>query len=137
MRMLKGFREFIVRGNVVDLAVAVVIGTAFAAVVNALVKDILTPLIAAIAGEPDFSFLTFTIHKSTFRYGDLINSMIGFLLIAAAVYFFVVAPLNRLAESRAGRRAAGLDPDDTMAEKSEQIVVLEQIRDLFSSHRRV
>jgi large conductance mechanosensitive channel len=135
--MLKGFREFIMRGDVVDLAVAVVIGTAFAAVVNALVKDILTPLIAAIAGEPDFSSLAFTIHKSTFRYGDLINSVISFLLIATAVYFFVVAPLNRLAEIRARRRAAGVDPDDTMAEKSEEIVVLEQIRDLLTAQRRV
>jgi large conductance mechanosensitive channel len=133
--MLKGFREFIMRGNVVDLAVAIVIGTAFGAVVNALVRDILTPLIAAIFGKPDFSSLTFTIHKSTFRYGDLINSVISFVLIAAAVYFFVVAPLNRLAERRARRRAAGLDSDETLAEKPEEIVVLEQIRDLLSAQR--
>ena len=86
--MIKGFREFLMRGNVVDLAVAVVVGAAFTALVNSFVKDVITPLIAAIAGQQDFSSLTFTIHKSTFRYGDFINAVISFLLIAAAVYFW-------------------------------------------------
>ncbi len=94
--MLKGFRDFILRGNVVDLAVAVVIGVAFGAVVTALVTDLLTPLIAAIVGKPDFSTLTFTVHSSKFLYGSFINAVISFVLIAAAVYFFVVIPVNRL-----------------------------------------
>ncbi len=92
--MLKGFREFVFRGNVVDLAVAVVIGAAFGAVVTALVKDLLTPLIAALVGKPDFSGLTFTINNSKFLYGDFINAVVAFVLIAAAVYFFVIVPLN-------------------------------------------
>ena len=94
--MIKGFKEFIMRGNVVDLAVAVVIGVAFGALVTSMVEDLLTPLIAAIIGKPDFSDLTFTIHDSTFFYGEFINALIAFLSIATAVYFFVVAPLNRL-----------------------------------------
>ena len=99
--MLKGFRDFIMRGNVVDLAVAVVIGAAFGAVVTAFVGDLLTPLIAAIFGQPDFSKLTFTINKSTFLYGSFINAVLSFTFIALAVYFFVVVPLNRLAARRA------------------------------------
>jgi large conductance mechanosensitive channel len=133
--MLKGFKEFILRGNVVDLAVAVVIGAAFGAVVNSLVKDILTPLIAAIVGQHDFSVLEFTIHKSTFRYGDLINSLISFLLIAIAIYFFVVVPMNALAERRAHRIAAGERADEELQAKPDEVVVLEQIRDLLSAQR--
>ena len=95
--MLKGFKEFVLRGNVVDLAVAVVIGAAFGAVVTAFVKDLITPLIAAIFGKPDFSSLSFTINSSTFLYGEFINAVIAFVLIAAAVYFVVVAPMNALA----------------------------------------
>ncbi len=87
------FKAFILRGNVVDLAVAVVIGAAFSAVVNALVKDIITPIIS-IPGKADFSSLTFTIHGSIFRYGDFINALIAFVIIAAAIFFFVVKPLN-------------------------------------------
>ncbi|MGE5487952.1 MAG: large conductance mechanosensitive channel protein MscL [bacterium] len=98
--MLKGFREFLFRGNVVDLAVAVVMGAAFGGVVTALVKDLLTPLIAAIAGEPDFSGLTFTINNSSFLYGDFINAVLSFVLVGAAVYVFVVVPMNKLASMR-------------------------------------
>ena len=94
--MIKGFKEFIMRGNVVDLAVAVVIGAAFGALVTSLVEDLLTPLIAAIIGKPDFSNLAFTIHDSEFFYGEFLNALIAFLSIAAAVYFFVVAPLNKI-----------------------------------------
>ena len=94
--MLKEFRDFILRGNVVDLAVAVVIGAAFGAVVTAFVADFMTPLLAAIGGQPDFSRLTFTINGSVFRYGDFINRVIAFLIIAAVVFFFVVRPLNQL-----------------------------------------
>jgi large conductance mechanosensitive channel len=92
--MLKGFKEFLLRGNVVDLAVAVVIGAAFGAVVAAFVKDLLTPLIAAIAGRPDFSALTFTVNNSKFLYGEFINAVVSFLLVAAAIYFFVVVPMK-------------------------------------------
>ncbi|MGH7241232.1 MAG: large conductance mechanosensitive channel protein MscL [Candidatus Saccharimonadales bacterium] len=94
--MLKDFRKFILRGNVVDLAVAVVIGAAFGAIVTALVKDLVTPLIAAIGGQPDFSGLTFTVNKSKFMYGDFVNAVISFVMIAAVVFFFVVQPLNKL-----------------------------------------
>jgi large conductance mechanosensitive channel len=92
--MLKGFRQFLLRGNVIDLAVAVVIGGAFGAVVTALVKDLITPLIAAIGGKPDFSAIQFTINGSKFLIGDFINSVISFLMVGAAIYFFVVTPVN-------------------------------------------
>jgi large conductance mechanosensitive channel len=94
--MLKGFKEFLLRGNVVDLAVAVVIGGAFGAIVTALVKDLLTPLIAALVGKPDFSALIFTLNNSKFLYGDFLNAVVGFVLIAAAIYFFIVVPVNAL-----------------------------------------
>ena len=94
--MLKGFKQFILRGNVVDLAVAVVIGAAFGKVVSALVEDLITPLIAAVAGKPDFSEIAFTINGSRFPIGDFINAGLAFLMIGAAVYFFVVLPLNTL-----------------------------------------
>ena len=90
------FKEFLLRGNVVDLAVAVVVGAAFGAVVTALVKDILTPIIAAIVGKPNFENLAFSVHKSNFLYGDFINTVIAFVSIAAAVFFFVVKPVNYL-----------------------------------------
>lgn len=94
--MLKGFKEFILKGNVVDLAVGVVMGVAFGGVVSALVKDLITPLIAAIGGTPDFSFLYFTINHSKFMIGDFINALISFLINAVVVYFFVVLPVNKL-----------------------------------------
>jgi large conductance mechanosensitive channel len=96
--MLKEFRGFILRGNLVDLAVAVVIGAAFGAVVTALVADFITPLIAAIGGKPDFSSLSFTINDSRFLYGHFINALISFVIIAAVVFFFVVKPVNALLE---------------------------------------
>jgi large conductance mechanosensitive channel len=94
--MLKGFRDFVLRGNVVDLAVGVVIGAAFGAVVTAFVKDLLTPLIAAIAGKPDFSAFYTEVNGAKFMYGDFLNALISFLLVAAAVYYFVVLPVNAL-----------------------------------------
>ena len=94
--MLKEFREFVLRGNLVDLAVAVVIGTAFGALVTAFVRDLITPLIAALGGEPDFSDLAFTINGSRFLYGDFINALLAFLIIAAVVFFLVVKPVNAL-----------------------------------------
>ena len=94
--MLSGFRQFILRGNVLDLAVAVVIGAAFGGVVTALVKDLVTPLIAALIGKPDFSAIAFTVNGSQFALGDFVNAVVSFILIAAAVYFFVIVPVNTL-----------------------------------------
>jgi large conductance mechanosensitive channel len=94
--MLKEFRDFILRGNVVELAVAVVIGAAFGAVVSALVASFITPLIAAIGGKPDFSALAFTINGSKFTYGLFLNALIAFLIVAAVIFFLVVRPLNML-----------------------------------------
>jgi large conductance mechanosensitive channel len=96
MQLLRDFKAFLLRGNVVDLAVAVVIGTAFAAVVKALVADLLTPIIALIFGKPNFETLTFTINGTVFLYGDFLNALITFLSIAAAVFFFVVTPVNAM-----------------------------------------
>jgi large conductance mechanosensitive channel len=107
--MLKGFKQFLLRGNVIDLAVAVVIGGAFGKIVTALVKDLLTPLIAAIGGQPDFSAIKFSINKSAFLVGDFINEIVAFVMIAAAVYFFVVVPVNAVM-ARARRGEAPPDP---------------------------
>jgi large conductance mechanosensitive channel len=96
--MLREFRSFILRGNLVDLAVAVVVGTAFTAVVNALVKDIVTPLIAAVGGKPDFGNLAFTINDSRFAYGDFLNALLTFLIVAAVMFFLVIKPVNLLLE---------------------------------------
>jgi len=110
MQLMNDFKQFLFRGNVVDLAVAVVIGAAFGAVVTALVADFITPLIAAIGGQQDFSALDFTINNSVFRYGHFINQVIAFVLIAAAVFFFVVVPVNALI-ARSRREPA---PDPTL-----------------------
>lgn len=107
--MMKGFKQFLLRGNVVDLAVGVVVGVAFGSVVTALVKDLLTPLIAAVVRKPDFSGFYFTLNNSKFLYGDFLNAVISFVIIAAAVYFFVVLPINVLI-SRAHREPP---PDPT------------------------
>jgi large conductance mechanosensitive channel len=109
--MLKEFKAFIFRGNIVDLAVAVVIGIAFGAVITALVADIITPLIAAIFGSHDFSALTFTINNSTFLYGAFINAVISFVLIAAAVFFLVVKPMNAMAARRTKEEPAATTRD--------------------------
>jgi large conductance mechanosensitive channel len=111
--MLTGFRQFLLRGNVIDLAVAVIIGGAFGTVVAAMVKDLLTPLIAAVVGQPDFSAMTFTVNGSQFLIGDFINALIAFVLVSAAVYFFVVVPVNALA----ARRARGEAPPDPTTKK--------------------
>jgi len=109
--MLKEFKQFIMKGNVVDLAVGVVIGVAFGAVVTALVKDLVTPLIGAFGGKPDFSSLSFTLNGSKFLYGDFINALISFLVIAAVIFFFVIKPLNKLQE-RAARNKTPEDPTE-------------------------
>jgi large conductance mechanosensitive channel len=124
--MLKEFREFILRGNVVDLAIAVVIGAAFGSVVTAFVADFLTPLIAAIGGQPDFSDLSFTINGSKFMYGHFINAVISFLIIAAVIFFLVVKPLNTLL---ARRKAADAAPEAEAP--AEDVRLLAEIRDLL------
>lgn len=105
---MRGFRAFLLRGNVVDLAVAVVIGAAFGAIITAFVKDLVTPLIAAIGGQPDFSSLYFTVNKSKFLYGDFINALIAFLIIAAVIYYLVVVPINMMIER--SRKEPPADP---------------------------
>ena len=106
---MNGFKQFMLRGNVLDLAVAVVIGTAFAVVVNAFVKDLLTPLIAAVIGSPDFSAIAVTVNGSKLLIGDFLNALIAFLTVGAAVYFFVVLPVNALT-ARMRRGEAPADP---------------------------
>jgi large conductance mechanosensitive channel len=101
--MLAEFKAFVLRGNVIDLAVAVVLGAAFGAVITAFVSDIITPILGAIGGKPNFSSLTFTINGSVFFYGSFINAVIAFLSIAAAIFFFVVKPVNHLQARRAGQ----------------------------------
>ncbi|MBP9686533.1 MAG: large conductance mechanosensitive channel protein MscL [Candidatus Doudnabacteria bacterium] len=119
--MLKGFRDFIMRGNVVDLAVGVVIGSAFGSVVTSLVKDVLTPLIGAIAKVPDFSGLAFTINGSHFMYGAFLNALIAFVLIAASIYFFVIVPMNKImAKVKKGEEVVAVPAD---------IQLLTEIRD--------
>ncbi len=103
---MKGFRRFLLRGNLIELAVAVVIGVAFGALITALVKDLITPLIAAIGGKPDFSQLYFTVGKSKFAYGDFINAVISFLIIAAVIYFLVLLPISKLLERTMRNEAA-------------------------------
>ena len=94
--MFKGFRDFVLRGNVLDLAVAVVIGAAFSSIVNSLVKDLITPLISAIVKKPDFSYLVWNLNGAHITYGNFLNALIAFLLIAASVYFLVVLPINTM-----------------------------------------
>ena len=107
---MKGFRQFLMRGNVIDLAVAVVMGAAFGAVVTALVKDLITPLIAAIGGKPNFSNIKFTLNSSQFLIGDFINAQVSFILIGVAVYYFIVLPMNTL---MARLRRGEVPPDPT------------------------
>jgi large conductance mechanosensitive channel len=105
-KIMGGFKKFLLRGNLVDLAVAVVIGIAFGAVVTALVADLITPLIAAIGGKPDFANLTFTVNHSKFLYGSFINALISFLIIAAVIYFLVVLPMSKVLAMSAEAEAA-------------------------------
>ncbi len=120
---MKGFRNFILRGNVVDLAVGVMVGAAFSAVINSLVKDLFTPLISALVHQPDFSKLAFTFRGVHFPYGDFINSLISFFIIATTIYFFVVLPTNKLLARFRGT------PDAPKKSGEEQL--LEEIRDLL------
>ncbi len=106
--MLQEFKKFLLRGNLIELAVAVVIGVAFGAVIASFVEDIITPLIAAIGGKPDFAGLTFEINGSVFRYGEFLNSLVSFLIIAAVIFFLVIMPVNKLIER--SRREPPADP---------------------------
>jgi large conductance mechanosensitive channel len=124
--MLRDFKAFLLRGNVVDLAVAVVIGAAFGSVVTAMVADLITPLIGALGGKPDFSGLSFTINHSKFMYGAFLNALISFLIISAVVFFFVVKPLNLLLT----RLHSGKEKEPTP--KDPQLEVLEEIRDALT-----
>lgn len=132
--MHRGFKDFLLRGNVIDLAVAVVIGAAFTGIVNALVKDLITPMIAALGGQPDFSRLYFTIHRSRFLYGDLINNVINFLFAAAAIYFFVVVPIKRMTTLR--QRVGTGNPSTTQTTvPTEELITLREIRDALLADR--
>ena len=128
--MLKEFRDFILRGNVVELAVAVVIGAAFKAIVDALVKDLITPLLAAIGGTPDFSAIKFTINGSQFLIGDFINNIVSFLIIAAVIFFLVVKPMNTIM-ARVARKTIDTPPAPTKEE-----VLLTEIRDALQAQNR-
>ena len=119
--MIKGFREFITRGNVVDLAVGIIIGAAFGAVVTSLTQDIIMPVIGAIVGEPSFDQLTFSIGDGVVRYGAFLTAIVNFLILAAAVYFFIVAPINHLRARYSTPEEEGLAKEDRMIELLEQI----------------
>ena len=127
--MIKEFREFLLRGNVIDLAIAVVLGAAFGAVVTSFVNDILMQVIAMVGGQPDFSGLSFTINDAEFRYGAFLNAVIAFVIIAAAIFFLVVRPVNALM----ARRKAGLEPEPEAV--PEDVVLLGEIRDLLKAGR--
>ncbi|HEU0213435.1 MAG TPA: large conductance mechanosensitive channel protein MscL [Jiangellaceae bacterium] len=128
--MLKGFREFVLRGNVVDLAVAIVIGAAFTLVVNAVVQWLITPVIAAIFGKPNLDdVLTFTINEAQFSIGAVLTALINFLLVAAAVYFVVIVPMNKLREMR----ASGVEEEPEAP--AEDVLLLQEIRDLLRDRR--
>ncbi len=124
---MKGFRDFILRGNVVDLAVGVMVGAAFGTVVTSLVKDLMTPFIAALIKQPNFSALTFTINGSQFLYGDFFNAFIAFLIVSVTIYFFVVLPVNKLMERFKG-------PPATPVQAAEERL-LEEIRDLLKGRK--
>jgi large conductance mechanosensitive channel len=125
--MLKEFRAFMLRGNIIELAVAIVIGAAFGALVTSLVANLLTPIVAAVIGKPDFSGLTFAINGSVFRYGSFLNALIAFVSIAAAVFFFVVRPVDAI------QRRMGIEkPEDG---RSDEASLLEEIRDILKEQR--
>lgn len=130
--MIQGFKNFIMRGNVIDLAVAVVIGAAFTGVVTAVVDGLLNPLIAAVFGQPDLTNVwQFTVNDAVFSIGAIIGAIINFLLVAAAIYFLIILPMNKLAE----RRKRGVEPEP--AAPAEDVLLLQEIRDLLAARRDV
>lgn len=130
--MLAGFKAFILRGNVIELAVAFVVGAAFVTVVNTIVDGLITPLIAAIVGQPrlDGSMIV-TVNNAQFYFGAVLGAIINFLLVAAAVYFLIVLPMNKLAE----RRKAGIEPEPEAP--AEDVLLLQEIRDLLAARRGI
>lgn len=129
--MISGFKNFILRGNVVDLAVAVVIGAAFSSVVTALVDGLLNPLVALIVGNTDLTqVLTWTVNDTRFSIGLILDALLKFLLVALAIYLFIITPMNRLAE----RRKVGAEPEPTSP--PEDVILLQEIRDLLAAQRR-
>jgi large conductance mechanosensitive channel len=122
--LLKEFKDFLMRGNLIELAVAFVMGLAFAAVINSLIGNLVMPIIAAIVGKPDFSALTFTIHKSIFRYGAFITDLIRFIAIGAAVFFFIVKPVQMVLARRSSRDAEAEAPSDEERRHQELLVAL-------------
>jgi large conductance mechanosensitive channel len=124
--ILNEFKAFLLRGNIIELAVAFVIGGAFSVVVNSLVDDLVMPVIAMLGGEPDFRFLDFTINDAIFRYGNFITNVVSFVIIAAAIFFLVVKPVNMISE----RRKRGEEP---LEETPEEIQLLREIRDALRS----
>lgn len=128
--MFQGFKQFILKGNVVDLAVGIVIGASFSAVVTALVKDLITPFISAIGGQPNFASFYFTINNSKFMWGDFINAFIAFLINAAVIYFFVVTPMNKLME-RMNKNKKPVDPSTKKCTECLSIISLDAKRCAF------
>ena len=126
--MLKGFKDFLLRGNVLDLAVAVVVGAAFTAVVTGLVNGFLTPLIALIFGQPDVSKVAFTVNDTTFPFGEFLQALLNFVFVATALYFFVVVPVKHFTERV--KRGQEAPPEEV---PSEDIVLLKEIRDLLAT----
>lgn len=130
--MIDGFKQFVMRGNVIDLAVAVVIGTALTAVVTAIVDNLITPLLAAVGGVPDTSELWIaTVNGAEFRFGAILAALVNFLVIALAVYVVIIVPMNRLAE----RRKRGVEPEPEAP--AEDVLLLQEIRDLLAARRDV
>jgi len=126
--MLKEFKDFLLKGNLIELAVAFVMGVAFAAVLNAFVADIITPIIGAIVGKTDFSNLTFTINNSKFLYGDFITALIQFISISAAVFFFIVKPVQAMLARRPDRSAEEEGPSDEERRHQELLAALQANR---------
>lgn len=127
--MLKGFKDFLMRGNVIDLAVAVVIGAAFTGVINAFAKDFIGSLLAAFGGAPDFNTISFGVNGTQIRYGTTITALINFIIVAAIIYFLIVLPMNKLLELRRGRTS------DEVPSTPEDIALLTEIRDLLATRR--
>ena len=130
--MVKGFKDFITRGNAIEMAVGIVIGLAFTEVINAIVTWLINPLVAAVGGKTDLSQLwAFTVNNAEFSFGAIVGALINFLLVAAAVYFVIVVPMNRLAE----RRKSGVEPEPEAP--AEDVLLLQEIRDLLAARRDI
>lgn len=132
--MLKGFRDFILRGNVIDLAVAVVIGGAFSAIVNAMVKDLITPLLGALGGKQDFFKISFAVNKNTFLIGDFLNAIISFLMIAGVIYFMVVLPMNKVMQKI--KKGEKVDPTEKTCPECLSLIPIKAKKCKFCSSKQ-